>query len=284
MNYSELIKTLITDLIEIADELWVFKIEIFKHSNGYFASVWRLDTYNINPTFASQKDWIASETFFIDESYRIDGLGLIGDRIYFKSLDECQTYVLNCLNQTFNIKEIDMNDLSLNTYLDVRNPAQNQGDMLLFCADINEGDTLSNDYVANIWGYTGNNISPELQWKNAPSDTKSFVLTMYDPDAPTGCGFWHWNVFNIPAEFDKLPKGQSNEFGAGIIELKNDAGLDGFIGAFPPKGDKPHRYIFTLYALNEMLDLPNSISPAVLGFNLNGKVLASASLTAYYHW
>ncbi|UXZ04923.1 YbhB/YbcL family Raf kinase inhibitor-like protein [Moraxella nasicaprae] len=177
-----------------------------------------------------------------------------------------------------------MNDLSLNTYLDVRNPAQSQGDMVLFCADIHEGDTLSNDYVANIWGYTGNNISPELQWKNAPSDTKSFVLTMYDPDAPTGSGFWHWNVFNIPADWTSLPKGKSNEFGNGILELKNDASLDGFIGAFPPKGDKPHRYIFTLYALNEMLDLPNTISPAVLGFNLNGKVLATASLTAYYNW
>lgn len=177
-----------------------------------------------------------------------------------------------------------MNDLAKNTYIDVRNPAQNAGEMVLFCADINEGDTLSNDYVANIWGYTGNNISPELAWKNAPSETKSFVLTMYDPDAPTGCGFWHWNAFNIPADFDKLPKGKSNEFGNGIVELKNDAGLNGFIGAFPPKGDKPHRYIFTLYALNEMLDLPNTISPAVLGFNLNGKVLASASLTAYYHW
>lgn len=103
ITFSELIKALITDPIEVGDELWVFKIEMFKHSNGYFASVWRLDTYNINPTFASQKDWIASETFFIDESYRIDGLGLIGDRIYFKSLDECQSYVLKCLDDEFNL-------------------------------------------------------------------------------------------------------------------------------------------------------------------------------------
>lgn len=177
-----------------------------------------------------------------------------------------------------------MTDLTQNTYLDVRNPTQITGEMTLNCADIAEGSTLSNDYVANIWGYTGGNISPELVWGNAPADTKSFVLTMYDPDAPTGSGFWHWNAFNIPADWNKLPKGKSNDFGNGVVELQNDAGLNGFIGAFPPKGDKPHRYIFTLYALNEVLDLPNTISPAVLGFNLNGKVLATASLTAYYHW
>lgn len=175
-----------------------------------------------------------------------------------------------------------MNDLTQNPYLEVRQPAQPQGEMTLSCDDIAPSSTLSNDYVANIWGYTGSNVSPELVWDNAPADTKSFVLTMYDPDAPTGCGFWHWNVFNIPADATKLPKNQSNNFSNGIAELKNDAGLDGFVGAFPPKGDKPHRYIFTLYALNDVLDLPNTISPAVLGFNLNGKVLASASLTAYY--
>lgn len=177
-----------------------------------------------------------------------------------------------------------MTDLSQNTYIDVRNPTQMQTDMTLSCADIAEGSTLSNDYVANIWGYTGNNISPELTWQNAPKDTKSFALTMYDPDAPTGFGWRHWTVFNIPADWTSLPKNKSNDFGNGVIELQNDAGLTGFIGAFPPQGDKPHRYIFTLYALNEILDLPNTISPAVLGFNLNGKVLASASLTAYYHW
>lgn len=102
MNYSEPIKTLITDPIEVGDELWVFKIEIFKHPNGYFASLWRLDSYDIAPTFPTVAGHIASETFFIDESYRFDGLGLIGERIYFNSLDECQAYVLKCLNDEFN--------------------------------------------------------------------------------------------------------------------------------------------------------------------------------------
>lgn len=175
-------------------------------------------------------------------------------------------------------------NIANNPFISVRQPTQLNNQMILSCADIAEGGTLSNDYVANIWGYTGNNISPELTWANAPKDTKSFVLTMYDPDAPTGCGFWHWNVFNIPANWTKLPKNKSGEFANGIIELKNDAGLHGFIGAFPPKNDIAHRYIFTLYALNDVLDLPDNISPAVLGFNLNGKVLASATLTAYYAW
>lgn len=175
-----------------------------------------------------------------------------------------------------------MTDLTQNPYLDVRNPTQPQGAMTLKCSDIADGSTLSDDYVANIWGYTGGNVSPELVWDNAPAGTKSFVLTMYDPDAPTGSGFWHWNVFNIPADWTRLPKDKSGDFGSGVSELQNDAGLNGFIGAFPPKGDKPHRYIFTLYALNDMLDLSNDISAAVLGFNLNGKVLAAATLTAYY--
>lgn len=103
MNYSELIKTLITDPIEVADELWVFKIEIFKNQKGYFATLWRLDSYNIAPTSPSVAGHIASETFFIDDCFRFDGLGLYGDDIkYFKTLDECQNYVLKCMNDEFN--------------------------------------------------------------------------------------------------------------------------------------------------------------------------------------
>lgn len=104
MNYSELVKTLITDPILVNDgDLWLFKIEIFWHAQkGYFAQLWRLDTYNINPTFAVQKDWIASESFFVDESFRLDGLGLYGDDIqYFATLDACQNYVLAYINHNF---------------------------------------------------------------------------------------------------------------------------------------------------------------------------------------
>ncbi|WLF84593.1 hypothetical protein [Moraxella sp. ZY210820] len=105
MSYSELIKTLIIDPIAIADELWVFKIEIFKHSQkGYFATLWRLDMYNIQPTFPTVTGHIASESFFIDDSFRFDGLGLYGDDLkYFKTLDDCQTYVLKCISDNFNL-------------------------------------------------------------------------------------------------------------------------------------------------------------------------------------
>lgn len=105
MAFSELVKTLILDPIEVADDLWLFKVEIFRHlDKGYFATLWRLDTYDIKPTFAILKDWQASESFFIDESFRIDGLGLYGDDLmYFDSLDDCQDYVLKCLNDEFDL-------------------------------------------------------------------------------------------------------------------------------------------------------------------------------------
>ena len=103
--YSELIKTLLLDPIAFDNgEPWVFKIEIFKNQQGYFAQLWRLDSYNINPTFAIQKDWIASESFFIDDSFRFDGLGLYGDTLkYFATLDECQDYVLKCICDNFEL-------------------------------------------------------------------------------------------------------------------------------------------------------------------------------------
>lgn len=101
--YSELIKTLITAPIEVVDELWLFKIEIFKSQKGYFATLWRLDSYDIAPTFPTVAGHIASESFFIDESFRFDGLGLYGDNVkYFKTLDDCQSYVLKYLNDEFN--------------------------------------------------------------------------------------------------------------------------------------------------------------------------------------
>lgn len=106
IGYSELVKTLIIDeIVSENGDLWLFKIEIFKHSQkGYFATLYRWDSYDIVPTFAIQKGWIASESFFIDDSFRFDGLGLYGDDLkYFKTLDDCQTYVLKCISDDFNL-------------------------------------------------------------------------------------------------------------------------------------------------------------------------------------
>ncbi|MDO4642191.1 MAG: YbhB/YbcL family Raf kinase inhibitor-like protein [Neisseria sp.] len=166
--------------------------------------------------------------------------------------------------------------------LQVRQPQTAQKQMTLASADIRPKAKFKAAQVANSFGCSGQNISPELHWSNVPAGTKSFVVTMYDPDAPTGSGFWHWNVYNIPADTRKLAQGAANQLPAGAKMLKNDAGEAGYIGACPPAGDKAHRYIFTVYALNTTLDLPDGTSPAVLGFNLNGKVLGQAQLTGFY--
>jgi Raf kinase inhibitor-like YbhB/YbcL family protein len=146
---------------------------------------------------------------------------------------------------------------------------------------------LTENQVFSGFGCTGKNISPSLKWVNAPKDTKSFAFTLYDPDAPTGSGWWHWVVFNIPADIDELKAEAGNPQKGlapkGSIQSRNDFGGLGFGGACPPPGDKPHRYVFTVYALDvPKLDLNENASPPVVGFNLNQHVIAKASLIAYY--
>ncbi|MFC3835266.1 MULTISPECIES: YbhB/YbcL family Raf kinase inhibitor-like protein [Deinococcus] len=139
--------------------------------------------------------------------------------------------------------------------------------------------------VASGFGCSGPNISPALNWTGVPAGTQSLVLTTYDPDAPTGSGFWHWSVYNIPATATGLAQGAGNPGGtlpAGARQLNNEGGQPGFVGACPPVGDRAHRYVFTLYALSGTLELPAGTTPAVLGFMLNGQVLAKTSITAYY--
>lgn len=149
---------------------------------------------------------------------------------------------------------------------------------------VNQG-VLTSKQVANAFGCQGSNISPELNWSNAPQDTKSFAVTVYDPDAPTGSGFWHWVVYNIPAHVNKLERNSANNIQLlpkGAVQSVNDTGSANFLGACPPVGDKAHRYIYTIYALNTMLDVNEKTTPAVLGFSLNGKVLAKSQFVGYY--
>ncbi len=157
----------------------------------------------------------------------------------------------------------------------------------LTCPTIREGDTLPRAQVYDQGGYGGDNRSPALRWENAPEQTKSFALSVYDPDAPTGSGFWHWYVINIPASVCELAEnaGSPNapQLPAEARQMSNDIAERGFVGAFPPKGDKPHRYIFTVYALGvETLDLPENATTAFAGFNVKANALAEASFTAYY--
>ena len=146
---------------------------------------------------------------------------------------------------------------------------------------------LTETQVFSGFGCTGKNISPSLKWINAPKDTKSFALTVYDPDAPTGSGWWHWVIFNISSGINELKTDAGNlQKGLapkGSVQSVTDFGTPGFGGACPPEGDKPHRYIFTVYALKvEKLDLDEKALPALVGFILNQNTIARASLMAYY--
>lgn len=147
--------------------------------------------------------------------------------------------------------------------------------------------TLGIDQVFNGFGCTGNNISPELVWKNAPEGTKSFALTVYDPDAPTGSGWWHWVVYNLTATTDKLAAGvgtaDGNKLPAGSLQGRTDFGAPGFGGACPPVGDKAHRYIFTLHALKtDKIEVPADATAALIGYMINANRIAQTSFTAYY--
>jgi hypothetical protein len=150
--------------------------------------------------------------------------------------------------------------------------------------DIAEGSTLTKAQVFSGFGCTGDNQSPALRWSGAPAGTKSFALTVYDPDAPTGSGWWHWIVYDIPASTKELPKGvKAASLPAGARQGRNDFGNGDFGGACPPVGDKPHRYIFTVFALKvDKLDVPADATAALIGYMLHANSLATATLKARY--
>lgn len=144
---------------------------------------------------------------------------------------------------------------------------------------------LTRDQLFNGFGCGGKNISPHLIWRDEPAGTKSFAVTMYDPDAPTGSGWWHWIVYDIPKNVHSLKRNASalHLLPRGAHEGINDYQLRGFGGACPPKGDKPHRYVVTVYALDiEKLPAPTSANPALLGFMINAHTLAKSTLISYY--
>jgi Raf kinase inhibitor-like YbhB/YbcL family protein len=152
---------------------------------------------------------------------------------------------------------------------------------------IKPGSTLSDAQVFNGFGCSGKNISPALSWSGAPPGTKSFALTVYDPDAPTGSGWWHWVVFNIPAAATQLPEGAGAADGKGLppgsVQGRTDFGAAAFGGACPPAGDKPHRYVFTVYALKtDKLEVPADGTAALVGFMINANKLGEAKFTARY--
>ena len=146
------------------------------------------------------------------------------------------------------------------------------------------GGQFSNKQYNSFMGYTGENQSPALSWENAPAGTKAFAITMFDPDAPTGSGFWHWVVYNIPADVKELKAGAGNAakglLPAGAVQGLTDFGAPGYGGPAPTPG-LPHMYLITVYALKSPLTLDKGATAAYVGFNLNMNMLAKASIVAY---
>lgn len=157
----------------------------------------------------------------------------------------------------------------------------------LTSADVAANSTIKNKQVFNGFGCSGDNVSPALSWNGAPAGTQSFALTVYDPDAPTGSGWWHWVVINIPANVTSLGAGAGATDGkllpAGTQQIHTDFGMAGYGGPCPPPGDKPHRYIFTVYALKvAKIEVGADATAALAGFNINANKLGSATFTAFY--
>jgi len=151
----------------------------------------------------------------------------------------------------------------------------------------NIGGQLQKEQEFNGFGCDGKNISPQLLWENAPEGTKSFAITMYDPDAPTGSGWWHWLVFDIPANVNELVKNAGSPVSKlmpeGVIQSVTDYGTKGFGGACPPEGHGLHQYIITVYALKvDKLGLTEDTNAAVVGYYLSQNTIGKATIVSYY--
>lgn len=157
----------------------------------------------------------------------------------------------------------------------------------LTSADVNDGEELPLAQVSGIFGAGGTDTSPQLSWSGFPTGTKSFAVTVYDPTAPTGSGFWHWAVADIPATTTQLPTGagdgHASSLPQGALQLANDASLQRYLGAAPPAGSGKHNYYIAVHAVDvEKLGIPENSTPAFLGFNLSGHTLARAVITPWW--
>lgn len=173
--------------------------------------------------------------------------------------------------------------LTLSNTSFAENSALSTKPFLLESSDIAEGKALSQHQVYQGFGCKGQNQSPKLAWKNPPTGTQSFAITAYDPDAPTGSGWWHWTLVNLPNTTHTLAAGiTQKELPKSALQLRNDYGTIGFGGACPPPGEV-HRYEFTVHALKvKSLELPENASNALAGFMIKANTLASDTITAIY--
>ncbi|PKH09379.1 YbhB/YbcL family Raf kinase inhibitor-like protein [Moritella sp. Urea-trap-13] len=161
------------------------------------------------------------------------------------------------------------------------------GSFTVSSQDIAQGEMMAKAQVYNGFGCAGGDLSPQLKWSNAPSGTKSFAITAYDPDAPTGSGWWHWQIVNIPVTVTEIATGagatNSNIAPVGSSQVQNDYGGRGFGGVCPPSGDQAHHYQFTVHALSvEKLELPADASGALAGYMINANTIGSTTIEALY--
>ena len=156
------------------------------------------------------------------------------------------------------------------------------GEFKLMSADIQNGKFMSKDHEFVGFGCEGKNLSPQLSWSNAPKGTKSFAITVYDPDAPTGSGWWHWQLINLPTTVTSIETGSPN-LPSQALQIENDYGSAAFGGACPPAGHGKHRYQFKVHALSvEKLDLSSKVSGALVGYMINANTIESASIESFY--
>lgn len=153
--------------------------------------------------------------------------------------------------------------------------------------DVSHDETLATPQVSGVMGAGGEDVSPHVSWSGAPEGTQSFAVTIYDPDAPTASGFWHWAVFNIPVEVTELPTGagagDGSKLPSGAVQLNNDARMPGYVGAAPPEGHGPHHYWVVVHAVDvPNLDIPAEATPAFLGFNLFSHTLGRAMIVPVF--
>jgi Raf kinase inhibitor-like YbhB/YbcL family protein len=151
---------------------------------------------------------------------------------------------------------------------------------------VGDGKPLPAAQMSGLLGVPGGrDASPQLSWSGAPDGTKSYAVTVYDPDAPTMSGFWHWAVANIPATVTSLPEGAGDDTGSGLpgpaVQLPNDRRAPRFVGGAPPAGHGPHRIYITVHALDvEDIGVPADVTPALLVFTMGFHILAWATLIA----
>ena len=161
------------------------------------------------------------------------------------------------------------------------------GTFTVTSTDVSDGATLATPQVSGIMGAGGEDVSPQLSWTGFPSGTQSFVVTCFDPDAPTASGFWHWAVADLPVDTTELPADAGNPdarlLPSGAVVLRGDAGAARYIGAAPPEGHGPHRYYFVVHAVDvPSLGVGEDATPAFLGFTLHFHTLARARVVPVY--